>query len=124
MGTIKKKEGISRRNFLATTAVAGAFTIIPRRVMGGINQVAPSDKITLAHIGCGIQGFAELPPLLASPDLQIVAVCDPVADSRDHLSLGGPQQTGWPTSQADRIRGLLKKHKWRKGSIMFPAEET
>lgn len=120
MEPTNKKNGISRRNFLATTAVAGAFTIIPKRVMGGIGQVAPSDKITLAHIGCGIQGFAELPPLLASPDLQIVAVCDPETDSRNHLSLGSPQTNNWPTGQVDRIRGLLKNPKWREAINYVP----
>jgi len=116
----KQGTGISRRHFLASTAAVGAFTIIPRSVMGGIGKIAPSDKITLAHIGCGIQGFAELPPLLASPDLQIVAVCDPETDGRNHLSLGGPGATTVPTGQADRIRGLLKNPKWREAINYVP----
>jgi hypothetical protein len=115
-----KNRGLSRRDFIAsTTAATAAFTIVPKRVLG-FGQPAPSDKIVMAHIGCGIQGFAELPPLLASPDLQIVAVCDPVTDGRNHLSLGGPKETFSSTSQADRIRGLLRNPKWREAINYVP----
>lgn len=65
----------NRRRFLG--AAAAAFTIVPRHVLGGPGVVAPSDKITLAYIGTGTQGIREMPPLLAAPDIQIVAVCDP-----------------------------------------------
>ncbi|MBN2482379.1 MAG: Gfo/Idh/MocA family oxidoreductase [Bacteroidales bacterium] len=115
-----EKDGISRRKFIASTAVAaGAFTIVPKHVLG-FGQPAPSDKIVMAHIGCGIQGFAELPPLLTSPDIQIVAVCDPETDSRNHLSLGGPQDTFTSTRQADNIRSLLNNPKWREGIQYVP----
>ena len=39
--------------------------------------IAPSDKITLAYIGMGTQGIRELLPMLAVPQIQVVAVCDP-----------------------------------------------
>src|SRR6266705_1237267 len=69
---------ISRRKFMVTAgAAATAFTIVPRHVLGGPGYVAPSEKITLAHIGCGTQGFREMSALLAMPEIQIVAVCDP-----------------------------------------------
>ncbi|MBN2482458.1 MAG: Gfo/Idh/MocA family oxidoreductase [Bacteroidales bacterium] len=119
MSNIKERKGMSRRNFIASTAAAaGAFTVIPRHVMG-LGQIAPSDKIVMAHVGCGIQGFAELPPLLASPDIQIVAVCDPETDSRNHLSFGNGAN-GVPTGVADRIRGLLGNPKWREAINYVP----
>ena len=68
----------NRRKFLTATA---AFTIVPRHVLGGQGTVAPSDKITLAYIGTGTQGLREMPPLLASPEIQIVSVCDPSKDA-------------------------------------------
>ncbi|MDR2472077.1 MAG: Gfo/Idh/MocA family oxidoreductase, partial [Tannerella sp.] len=37
-------------------AAAVAFTIVPRRVLGGTGFMAPSDEITLGFIGVGIQG--------------------------------------------------------------------
>ncbi|MBE7504410.1 MAG: hypothetical protein HS113_29785 [Verrucomicrobiales bacterium] len=49
-----------RRQFLATAAVTSSFSLVPRHVLGGAGQVAPNDKITLAHIGMGTQGFSEL----------------------------------------------------------------
>ena len=72
------RQAIDRRKFVqVTAATALGFTILPRHVLGGKNYVAPSDKITLAYIGCGTQGIRELLPLLANPQFQVVAVCDP-----------------------------------------------
>src|SRR5207253_650541 len=67
----------NRRQFLTTAAATAAFTIVPRRVLGGPGTVAPSDKIRLAHIGCGTEGIREMIPLLAVPEIEIVSVCDP-----------------------------------------------
>jgi hypothetical protein len=69
---------MNRREFLETASVSAAgFTILPRHVLGGPGVVPPSDKITLAHIGTGTQGLREMPRLMANPEIQIVAVCDP-----------------------------------------------
>jgi len=65
--------------------VATGIAIVPRHVLGGPGFVAPSEKITLAHIGCGSQGHRELPGLLDLPEVQIVAVCDPVKEGYDYL---------------------------------------
>ena len=70
-----------RRKFLGAAAGAAAFTIVPRHVLGGPGQVAPSDQITLAHIGIGTQALRELPALLSIPEIRIVAVCDPCKDA-------------------------------------------
>ena len=77
---------MKRRDFISSTAAAAAtFSIVPRHVLGGEGHVAPSDKITVANIGCGTQGLREMPGLLQHPDLQVVAVCDPVKVSTDYL---------------------------------------
>src|ERR1700751_2053120 len=71
------KRSLSRRNFLAQTAAAAAgLSIVPRRVLGGLNYVAPSDKINLAFIGVGSQGFRVMLHFLRESDVQGVAVCD------------------------------------------------
>lgn len=68
-----------RRDFLkkSTTIVAGSFimpTIVPASVFG---KNAPSNKITVACIGCGRQMVKpNIPQLLESPHGQVVAVCD------------------------------------------------
>jgi predicted dehydrogenase len=85
----KNKSGsarFSRRKFLLTgSAAATAFVIAPRHILGGPGFVAPSEKITLAYIGCGTQGLREMLGMLAVPEIQIVAVCDPVKDSHDYV---------------------------------------
>lgn len=87
---------MDRRNFIKNSTVAvatvGFPTIIPASVLGratlGKNRngvPAPSDRITVAMIGTGRQGFGQnlqganipnIPGLLALPDAQVVAVCD------------------------------------------------
>jgi len=44
---------ISRRDFLGSAAAVTAFTIVPRHVLAGSGQPAPSDKLNLGCIGCG-----------------------------------------------------------------------
>jgi hypothetical protein len=69
---------INRRKFVKVAATGAlAFSIVPRHVLGGTNFIAPSDKLTLAYIGCGTQGLRELLPMLAVPGIQVTAVCDP-----------------------------------------------
>ena len=58
---------------------AAALTIVPRHVLGGPKYVAPSDKIHLAIIGCGGQGRENMHALFDQPDVQVIAVADPVA---------------------------------------------
>ena len=98
---------------LAGGVAAAAFTVVPRHVLGGAGFVAPSEKITLAHIGCGTQGLRELGGLLALPEVQIVAVCDPVKDSHDYVDWS---KDGLRKDIADAIG----KPDWRKGAPGIP----
>jgi predicted dehydrogenase len=99
---------LDRRRFMGAAAVSGACTIVPRHVLGGTGHVAPSDKVTLAHIGMGTQGFREIGDLLADPKIRIVAVCDPNRESDDYVEWG---KGGILSS----IRELLGNPSWRKG---------
>jgi len=92
---------------MGTAAASGAFTIVSRHVLGGPAHVAPSDKITLAHVGMGTQGFNELGGLLAEPQIQIVAVCDPNTDSNDYVEWG-------KNSVRNKIRTYLGEPAWRE----------
>ena len=47
--------------------------------------MAPSQRINVALIGCGTQGLRELMDMLAMPEIQVVAVCDPNRDSDDYV---------------------------------------
>ena len=52
----KNKRKMNRRSFLKTTAIMAAPLIVPRHVLGGPGQVAPSDTFGGALIGCGDKG--------------------------------------------------------------------
>src|SRR5664280_2898065 len=107
--------GVSRRKFLAASgaAAAAAFTIVPRHVLGGAGFVAPSEKITVAHIGCGTEGLRELPDMLRLPEVQIVAVCDPVKEGHDYVDWS---KDGLRASIAE----TLGKPDWRRGAPGIP----
>src|SRR5579875_2163953 len=83
---------LSRRRLIqAGGAAASAFAIVPRHVLGGAGVVAPSEKITLACIGFGTQAIREIGGILASPDVQVVAVCDVEKDGLHYLEWGKNQ---------------------------------
>jgi len=100
---------INRRKFIGgLTTAALAMTIVPRNVLGGAGFISPSDKITLAYIGCGTQGLRELLPLLSIPELQIIAVCDPQKIATGYLDWG-------KNDLRDDIRSILNNPEWKSG---------
>jgi len=100
---------INRRKFIQTAATGAlALTIVPRHVLGGTGHVAPSDKVTLAYVGCGTQGLREMLPLLAVPSIQIVAVCDP-----NQYAVG---YRDWSKNGIrDEVRAAIGKPDWNPG---------
>ena len=65
---------ISRRRFVGGLAAsAAAFTIIPRRVLGGQGVTAPSDTLNIAAIGAGGQARSDI---AGCAHENIVALCD------------------------------------------------
>jgi predicted dehydrogenase len=104
---------INRRKFVGTAVASGAFSIVPRYVLGGSGHVAPNDRITVANIGMGTQGFRELQGLLADPRVQVVAVCDPNTDSNDYVEWG-------KNSIRKELRRLLGDSSWRENEDGCP----
>ena len=104
-----RSRGLSRRQFMVASSVAaGAFTIVPRHVLGGQGYVAPSEKITLACIGFGTQAIREIGGILARPEVQIVAVCDVEKDGVNYLE--------WSKNEIrSAIRRLIQNPAWREG---------
>ncbi len=102
-----------RREFLAGAAATAAFTIVPRHVLGGAGFVAPSDKITLACVGFGTQAIREIGSILASPEVEVVAVCDVDRDGVGYLEWGRGQIH-------DGIRRMLDNPTWREGVAAVP----
>ncbi len=70
--------GITRREVLGTAASLAALTIVPRHVLGGPGQKAPSEKLNIACIGVGGRGY---PMAMNVSTENIVAMCD-VDDKR------------------------------------------
>ncbi len=70
-----EETGISRRSILGGMATAGAFMIIPRRVLGGKGQTPPSDKINVACVGAGGQAAWDIDQLQKAGG-RIAFLCD------------------------------------------------
>lgn len=70
---------MKRRQFIQQAALAaGAFSIVPRHVLGGSGFTAPSDQLTKAIIGVGGMGQGHL-----DYEGRLVAICDV---DKNHLS--------------------------------------
>jgi predicted dehydrogenase len=78
-----KRTALSRRSFLKSTAAIGAVApyYVPASVFG---SSAPSNRINLACIGVGNQGYAVMQRFLKYADCQVVAVCDVNAGSHGY----------------------------------------
>ena len=61
---------VSRRSFLGAAA---AFTIVPRRVLGGARNIPASEKLNIAGVGIGGRGAGDLNEVGTE---NIVALCD------------------------------------------------
>ena len=71
-----RSEGLSRRRFLKSTAAIGALAApyyVPASVFG---SAAPSNRINVACIGVGNQGYPVMQRFLQNADCRVVAVCD------------------------------------------------
>ncbi len=69
----KQNKKISRRDFMGAAAAVTVFTIVPRSVLGGRRNIAPSEKLNIAGIGVSGRGSGDLQ---AVESQNIVALCD------------------------------------------------
>lgn len=79
----KKKNKTTRRSFLASSTLSAAgFMIVPRHVLGGVNYIAPSDKLNIAGVGVGGRGYGILKNASVlneetkTTTENVVAICD------------------------------------------------
>jgi predicted dehydrogenase len=68
-----KQTKMTRRGFMSAGAAFAAFTIVPRHVLAGSGQQAPSDKLNIAAIGCGGQAAGDIRSVSSE---NIAALCD------------------------------------------------
>ncbi len=97
------KSQIARREFIGAAASATALTIVPRYVLGGPGNAAPSEKLNIAGVGAGGRGY---PDLVAVAGENIVALCD-VDDKR----------------AAKTYARFPKARRYRDYRVMFDREE-
>jgi predicted dehydrogenase len=72
---------LNRRTFVRTLAVGGlAAVALPAR---GDTPAGPNDRLALGFIGVGTQNRGHLGAFLRMTDVQVLAVCDVVAERRD-----------------------------------------
>jgi predicted dehydrogenase len=88
----QKTGGMTRRNFLAATAVAPL--ILPAAVLGRGGAAAPSERLVVAAIGNGGRGSYDLGVALHEPDVQFVAVCDVNRERRERAKATVDAQYG------------------------------
>lgn len=78
---------MNRRQFLKTTAKAGALaavpTFLPASALGRGGAISPNEKIALGVIGIGPRCRTDLTAMLGEPDVQCVAICDIQKSRRD-----------------------------------------
>ena len=67
------KRDCNRRQFIAGTTAAAAFTIVPRAVLGQPGQPPANEKLNIAGVGIGGMGSGDIRRV---PTENIVAVCD------------------------------------------------
>jgi len=76
-GSVRPREmGFSRRRFLAGTAAAGSFIVVPSSVFGAGGQTPASERVNVAGIGIGGVGASFLRSSADRPDVNISALCD------------------------------------------------
>jgi predicted dehydrogenase len=70
---MEEKKLISRRELISGAVAAGCISLLPSRVLGHAEQIAPSDRANIAFIGVGNYGGAALKNLASQ---NVVALCD------------------------------------------------
>ena len=75
----------SRRSFLKKSALLGGFSLIPSALALGRAPSAgqsPNEKVNLAVVGIGNQGYRDLLSMINSGHCQVVALCDVDMEAR------------------------------------------
>lgn len=84
---MRPEGNVTRRDFVGGIA-AGAIAmpaIVPSTALGRDGKAAPSERITVAFIGCGkMANDYHLPELLGMGDVQALAVCEVDQKRREH----------------------------------------
>ncbi len=109
------QHNVTRRQFVTTAAAAvAAPTIIRATALGSPQRPAPSERITIAMIGCGKQGKDfHLSTLLRMDDAQLVGICEVDRTRREYAKSRVDAQYGVAADQGcfetDDFREVLAR---------------
>lgn len=79
----------TRRQFLKATGLAAASPyFITSSALGADGRPPASERIVMATIGTGGQGTGDMHGFMGFPQVQMVAVCDPVPEHRNNAKNG------------------------------------
>ena len=78
-----KSTHTNRRRFLKSAGLALAAPTLLAATALGQDRPAASERIVMGTIGCGGQGTGDMGGFLGFPQVQMVAVCDPVPQHRE-----------------------------------------
>jgi predicted dehydrogenase len=121
------KKPVSRRTFLrnstaVTAGIIGFPYLIRSSALGLAGTVAPSNRLTMAQVGCGSMGTGDLKAFLNfCPAVQVVAVCDVDDKNSANAKRLVDEKNGNTDCQAYRdYRQLLDKQAFDIGSLALP----
>ena len=86
------ESGLSRRDFLKTTAAAGLGAALAGKALPQTAHEPPKpaaanpDELRIAVIGCGAQGRVLIESILRIPAVRIAAICDIWSYSRQYTA--------------------------------------
>ena len=75
---------VTRRSFVKGAVAAAAPFVVPASALGKDGRPAPSERIVMGAIGLGGQGTRDMGAFLGRGDVQMVALCDVDAGSRNY----------------------------------------
>ena len=88
---MSKSDRLSRRDFVRTTATAGAVgaaapCFVPASALGQDDKPAASERIGVGLIGCGGMGRANLSNCAKYDDVAVTGVCDVWKERREKVT--------------------------------------
>ncbi|MBI9070225.1 MAG: Gfo/Idh/MocA family oxidoreductase [Melioribacteraceae bacterium] len=102
---------MKRRSFIKTAAVAATgFTIVSPNILAGKNYSTPSEKISVALIGCGTQGIRQLMDHITNDGVRFVAVCDPTKSTNNYIEY-------FDGELKNKIRSFLGDQRWDENEV-------
>jgi predicted dehydrogenase len=114
-------EALTRRQFVASSAVAGAGLVLSSS-RSLAQATAPSSRIRIALIGTGTQGNILLESLVKIPEIEIVAICD-IWDYKRRYTKASLKQQNIEVRDYDDFNELLAQEKDLQAAVVATSDQ-